>query len=84
MLKVLKFYNVILIEINYVGLLLFFQSPQSILKENLRNAIRNPKVPREKHTTGGTDFGNSEDKCNMVPSPPNVIAKSTVRVYSCF
>lgn len=30
--------------------------------------------------TGGAALGNNEDKWSIVPSPPNVIAKSTVRV----
>lgn len=41
------------------------------------NGNRNPRVPREKLSTGGTGpLLNNEDAWRIVPSPPNVMTRS--------
>jgi hypothetical protein len=47
--------------------------------KNSRNGVKNPKLPIEKLRTGGTFPGRAYklETCKIVPSPPNVMIKSS-------
>lgn len=48
-----------------------------ILKHTLCE-VKNPRDPRLKETTGGTEVLNKFDACRMTPSPPKHVTKSTL------
>lgn len=47
--------------------------------KNSRKGVKNPKLPIEKLSTGGTFPGRAYklETCKIVPSPPNVMIKSS-------
>lgn len=49
---------------------------ERILKRTLCE-VKNPRDPRLKETTGGTEVLNKFDACKMSPSPPKHVTKST-------
>ena len=47
------------------------------------NGVKNPREPRWKAMTGGTDCWNRDDAYNSVPSPPRQTEEKNWDLYSC-